>query len=374
MDFVKDYNASAESVDMLLYQAIGLRKNELGGVEGISGAAFASELNFLASTGTVKKVRLRINSPGGSVVEGLAIIAAMIQAKGAGVVVDTYIDGIAGSMGGFIAIAGDTRYAFDYSRLMIHAPSGGDAEVLAQFNGMLSEILRGQTKELDIKNIMSGKADTWLTAKQAEERGYIDKIVKTGRKALSPEFSGIGTAYAEAKDIIKNINTNKMDILTVRAALALGESGDIEAAINDLKAQAQKVGTLEAQVSELEGKLKQASEANAAAMVDAAINAGKFDAKDREDLVKQAIAAPDAFAAIAKNAVTAAAKVPIEGASASVDKFAVSAEGKVTGPGLPAEGMNHRELDKAGKLSRLTAAAPDVAAKAFELCYPGATV
>ena len=133
-----------------------------------------------------EKISLYINSPGGSVVEGLAIIDTMNYIKSD---VDTYCIGKAYSMGAMILSCGKTRYALENSEIMIHSPSTSmegkaeqielSTERLKNTKKKLIEILYKKTnktkKEID-KNFQK---DTFMTSKEAKEFGIIDKILKS---------------------------------------------------------------------------------------------------------------------------------------------------------------------------------------------------
>src|SRR4051812_21409466 len=92
--------------------------DQIGG-QGINGRDFANEIERLQST--AKKINVRINSPGGSVLEGYAIVSAILNSS---VPVDTYIDGLAASIAGVIAMAGQRVFIKDYGTLMLHNPYG----------------------------------------------------------------------------------------------------------------------------------------------------------------------------------------------------------------------------------------------------------
>ena len=66
---------------------------------------------------------VRINSPGGYVMEGLAIYNAIIREQKKGRKVTTHIDGLAASMGSVLAMAGESIMMADNALVMIHNPS-----------------------------------------------------------------------------------------------------------------------------------------------------------------------------------------------------------------------------------------------------------
>lgn len=159
--------------------------DSIGGYE-INAKNFADQLKALE----VDTIHLRINSPGGSVIDGTAIFNAL-QRHSATVI--THIDGLAASMASVIAMAGDEVRMADNALLMIHNPwtmSIGDADELRKDADLLdkmrdiilSSYARSQYEPDELKDLMD--AETWFTAKEALDAGFIDAI-ETGLKAAA---------------------------------------------------------------------------------------------------------------------------------------------------------------------------------------------
>ena len=91
---------------------------------GHLASSIVSQLMFLENEDNTQPIRLYINSPGGSVNDGLAIYSVMNFIKSP---VHTYVLGMAASMGSFIANAGEAghRYVLSESRTMVHRVSAG---------------------------------------------------------------------------------------------------------------------------------------------------------------------------------------------------------------------------------------------------------
>lgn len=100
--------------EMLIYGVIGA---SFWDDDAVSATEFVREFKELEKTNDT--INIRINSPGGSVWEGLPIINAILESKAT---VNTYNDGIAYSMGAMILQAGKTRYAAKNSLTLMHAP------------------------------------------------------------------------------------------------------------------------------------------------------------------------------------------------------------------------------------------------------------
>jgi ATP-dependent Clp protease protease subunit len=132
-------------------------------------------------------IYLYINSPGGSVSAGLAIVDTMNRCKSDIVTIST---GIAASMGAFIASCGTRgkRYVTPYAEMMIHQPLGGasgqasDIEVAAahivQTKRRLNEILAANTgKSIDVIAVDTDR-DFYMSAAEAVEYGLVDSLLE----------------------------------------------------------------------------------------------------------------------------------------------------------------------------------------------------
>ena len=158
--------------------------------ENISNSVIA-QLLFLESEDADKDITIYVNSPGGHVHDGLAIIDTMNYIKPD---VSTVCMGMAASMGAMILAAGEPgkRYALPNSEVMIHQPLGGargqasDIEITARNILRTKDLLRdmlveatGQTKE-KIENDMD--RDYWMTAVEAKKYGLVDKVIPARAK------------------------------------------------------------------------------------------------------------------------------------------------------------------------------------------------
>jgi len=149
------------------------------GAFGAGSKQFLGDLAKLAG----QHIHLRINSPGGSVIEGTAIYNALRRHKGG---VTVHIDALAASMASVIAMAGAPVYIADNALMMIHNPwtvSMGGSEDLrkeADLLDMLKVNLRNAyvrktgMSETDISAMMD--AETWLDAVDAVALGFADAI------------------------------------------------------------------------------------------------------------------------------------------------------------------------------------------------------
>lgn len=158
-----------------------------GPVDDNSAASVVAQILHIAAEDKTAKISLYINSPGGSVTAGLAIVDAMNLVKND---IETLCIGQACSMGAVILANGTPgkRIALENSRIMIHQPSGGvqgtAADIQTSFEEMtrLKEILyrilarkTGQTEEKIAEDC--GK-DYFLSPDEALSYGLIDNVIK----------------------------------------------------------------------------------------------------------------------------------------------------------------------------------------------------
>ena len=149
------------------------------GFGGVSAKTFLAELKKLSG----QRVHLRINSVGGSVVEGAAIYNALRRHKG-GLVV--HIDALAASMASVIAMAGDETLIADNALVMIHNPWGmtmGDADELRKEADILDKLKATLVNAYVRKTGMEAEQvaqmmddETWLDATEAVALGFADAI------------------------------------------------------------------------------------------------------------------------------------------------------------------------------------------------------
>lgn len=136
------------------------------------------------------EIELRINSPGGSVFEGVAMYSLLTAHPAK---VTTYIDGIAASIASVIALAGDEIHIAESGMVMIHNPSvvaWGGAEVMLRMAEALEKITgsiiatyvsRTNLSEDEAKALMA--KETYMTAGEAVKHGFAQSIVKPIRAA-----------------------------------------------------------------------------------------------------------------------------------------------------------------------------------------------
>ena len=145
-----------------------------------------AQLLYLESQDASKDISLYINSPGGSVTDGMAIDDTMQYIK---CDVSTICIGMAASMGAFLLASGakGKRYALPNCDIMIHQPSGGAKGQATDINIHAQHILRTKEKLNKILSEKTGQPyeviaadterDNFMDAEQALKYGIVDKII-----------------------------------------------------------------------------------------------------------------------------------------------------------------------------------------------------
>ncbi len=147
-----------------------------------------AQLLHLAYEDPKKDIKLYINSPGGSVYDGLAIIDTMNYIEPD---VQTIGIGLQASMGAMLLSAGTKgkRFALPNARIMIHQPSSGtegkitDQEIALKEGIYLKKVLidmMAKNTGKDPKQIEKDMdRDNWMSAEEAKEYGIIDEVIKS---------------------------------------------------------------------------------------------------------------------------------------------------------------------------------------------------
>ena len=208
----------------------------IGGYD-INAKQFVNELNEIQS----ETIHLRINSPGGSVIDGTAIFNAL---KRHSAKVITHVDGLAASMASVIAMAGDEVHMADNALMMIHNPwtiSMGDADELRAdadlLDKMQANILsaygRSQYEAEEIKDLMD--AETWFTAQEAFDAGLVDHI-EGGLRAAACDI----TAMAQGSELVVPAD-KQVASLTKQIEAVTKASAELSAELEEKAEQIEKL-------------------------------------------------------------------------------------------------------------------------------------
>ena len=162
------------------------------GEEVTEGSAntIVAQLLHLANEDPDKDIQLYINSPGGSVYDGLAIYDTMQYIKPD---VQTIGIGLQASMGAFLLSSGakGKRFVLPNARVMIHQPSSGtqgmvtDQEISLRESVRMKELLAKAIAKNTGQKLEKVKADMerdyWMSADEAVKYGLADAIIRRGR-------------------------------------------------------------------------------------------------------------------------------------------------------------------------------------------------
>ena len=155
-------------------------------INSVSANLVVAQLLHLESQDAEKDISLYINSPGGEVYSGLAILDTMNFIKPQ---VSTICVGMAASMAAVLLSAGakGKRFCLPHSKVMIHQPSGGAQGQQTEIEIVAEEIKKTRRELKQILSDASGQPiekvqadterDNYMTAQQAKEYGLIDDIL-----------------------------------------------------------------------------------------------------------------------------------------------------------------------------------------------------
>lgn len=171
-----EQKADSDEATIYLYDVIGYDWWTDGGV---TAKQFAKDLQAI----TAKTLHLRINSPGGDVFEGRAMVAAL-QAHPAHKI--AHVDGLAASAASFIAMHADEIEMTDGSFMMIHngwTIAIGDRHSMLETAALLEKIdgsiIDDYMRKTDAPREQIAQwmdDETWMTAAEAVERGFADRV------------------------------------------------------------------------------------------------------------------------------------------------------------------------------------------------------
>lgn len=184
-------------------------------------------------------LNVRINSGGGSVFTAQAVYSIL---RASGKKISVYIDGLAASAATIIACAGDAVYMPENTLYMVHNPlvmSYGNAEEMRETADLLDKVrdtivaaYRNKTNLEDSKIIELMDAETWMTAQEAREFGFVDevlepfavaatlqkdKIVVNSVEMSAERLKNIPKSFTNQVQSSKSSEVKNMDLETLKA-------------------------------------------------------------------------------------------------------------------------------------------------------------
>ena len=155
-------------------------------VNDTTASLIVAQLLYLEAQDPDKDIQFYVNSPGGSVTDGMAIYDTMQFIK---CDVSTICVGLAASMGAFLLSSGakGKRIALPNAEIMIHQPSAGtqgkvtdmesDVEHFLRIKQRLNKILAENTGKTPEQVKLDSERDHWMTADEAQAYGLVDKVI-----------------------------------------------------------------------------------------------------------------------------------------------------------------------------------------------------
>lgn len=192
-------NQTEKSVDIYLYDEISPYLPDTSAKDVVAKIAALKD---------VATLNVHINSPGGSVFDGMAIYNAFARHPGEVVV---YVDGLAASIASVIAMAGKRIIIARNANLMIHQPScitigtakdlRKTADTLDMLDVSIAEVYAKRTgkKKEDLQALM--QEETWYSAEDAVKDGFADEIFEGVQAAAKFNLEAFGYAHAPKQTI-----------------------------------------------------------------------------------------------------------------------------------------------------------------------------
>lgn len=198
----------AEKAEIWIYEQIG---EDFWSGGGVTAKQFQKELSEIRSS----QIDLHINSPGGEVFDGLTIYNLIKQHPAN---VTTYIDGLAASIASVIALAGDKVIMAENALYMVHNPWGVAMDDSSEMRKMADRLDKVGGSIATAYTSKSGKgedeitalmnAETWMTAQEAFDFGFIDEIAAEMDMAACVKFVP-AMRKAKFKNIPESFNGQK---------------------------------------------------------------------------------------------------------------------------------------------------------------------
>jgi ATP-dependent Clp endopeptidase proteolytic subunit ClpP len=190
--------AEEKSAEIVIYDEIG---KSWWGEETVSAKQFLEDLNAL---GEVSSIKVRINSPGGDVFDGVAIHNALKNHKAT---ITAQVDGLAASAASFIAMAADKIVMPSNSFMLIHGASGfvwgkaSDVRALADDLDRIDQSLtatyvaRAKSTTAKVKALMA--EDRLMSADEAKKWGFTDEVIEPVKTAANFSLKLLPKACAD---------------------------------------------------------------------------------------------------------------------------------------------------------------------------------
>ena len=327
---------------------------DVGDGQRVDSGRVVAELMALQSQ--YSKIDVRINSRGGDVFSGIAIYNALRTSKAD---ITVYIDGVAASIAGIIALCGKPLYMSPYAKLMLHSVSGGAwgnasdlrsmAEQMEVLQGDLAAMIAGRCG-MDKEEVLAkyfDEKDHWLNANEALEMKLIDGIYDMDGEQVEAKTADDLYAYFNNRlQVQPQNNENEMALLEslksgIPSFANLADENAVLAHVRELENKAAKADALAQAVEGYKKKLQDVEDKEIAAVVDKAVAERRITAEQK-----------DSFVALMKTDRENTEKL-LDSMKAQPSRRMVDVYRENGGTPTALADMSWDELDKAGKLSEL---------------------
>lgn len=326
---------------------------DVGDGQRVDSGRVVAELMALQSQ--YSKIDVRINSRGGDVFSGIAIYNALRTSKAD---ITVYVDGVAASIAGIIALCGKPLYMSPYAKLMLHSVSGGAwgnasdlrsmAEQMEVLQGDLAAMIAGRCG-MDKEEVLAkyfDEKDHWLNANEALEMKLVDGIYDMdGEQVEAKTADDLYTYFNNRLQVQPQNNENEMALLEslkgIPSFANLADENAVLAHVRDLENKAAKADALAQAVEGYKKKLQDVEDKEIVAIIDKAIAERRITAEQKES-----------FMALMKTDRENTEKL-LASMKARPFRRIVDELRDETGSPANLAGKSWDELDKAGKLSEL---------------------
>lgn len=334
---------------------------EIGGKDGVDAEAVVGELMELQQS--YPDIDVHINSQGGDVFAGISIFNALKDSTSR---VNIYVDGLAASIAGVIALCGKPLHMSRFSRLMLHSVSAGCAggakqmrecaDLIESLESTLASMISrkcGMSPE-EVKSAFFDGVDHWFTAQEAYDRRLCDYIYDLdGGDSLgaAPTAEQV-YAFVNRLQTPNNHNMDIINELKKDQSFANLTEEQILAKIRTATNQAAKVDALEAKVAALEAEKAEAKKQAVDAYLNQAVADGRIQSSQLEGFRKLM----DADEASARSVIDALPKA--SAGKPSIKDFLNGAAG--AGASKDLAQMSWDEIDQAERLAELKDKYPEL--------------
>ena len=269
---------------------------DIGDGQRVDSARVVAEL--LSLQAMYDKIDVRINSCGGDVFSGMAIYTALRNSKAD---ITIYIDGVAASIAGVIALCGKPLYMSPYAKLMLHSVSGGAwgnasdlremAEQMEALQGDLAEMIAGRCgmKKEEVLAKYFDEKDHWLPAREALEMKLIDGIYEMAEEQVPTQTTEEIYTYFNNRLQMQPLKQEEMGLLDsikkVPSFANMASEEDVLAHIRNLENKATKVDALEKAVNTYKQQLQEVKDKEVTAFIDKAIAEKRITDAQKESFI-----------------------------------------------------------------------------------------